>query len=137
MILDEDVAHTLKFTRGREIARIHLRVRETATEYHIGVEDNGADFSGRQKGRLFHLFGRLHLSPLALLRGHRGLVTVRRLCERFGGRVWAGGRPDQGATFWFAWPKSPVILDGVSPNQDQRPLWLRLPRHSPSGPSPR
>lgn len=110
VILDEYVANALKYTKGREIARIHLRVRETDTEYHIGVEDNGAGFNMRQKDRLFHLFGRLHPSRSYEGTGV-GLVTVRRLCERFGGRVWAEGRPDQGATFWFAWPKAPVILD--------------------------
>ncbi|WP_234009288.1 ATP-binding protein [Deinococcus sp. NW-56] len=110
VILDEYVANALKYSKGREIARIHLRVRETDTEYHIGVEDNGAGFNMRQKDRLFHLFGRLHPSRSYEGTGV-GLVTVRRLCERFGGRVWAEGKPDQGATFWFAWPKPPVLLD--------------------------
>ncbi|MCP2014477.1 PAS domain S-box-containing protein [Deinococcus sp. HSC-46F16] len=110
VILDEYVANALKYSKGREIARIHVRVRETEGEYHIGVEDNGAGFNMRQKDRLFHLFGRLHPSRSYEGTGV-GLVTVRRLCERFGGRVWAEGKPDQGATFWFAWPKSPTLLD--------------------------
>lgn len=79
-------------------------------EYHIGVEDNGAGFNMRQKDRFFQLFGCLH--PPGSYEGTGiGLVTVRRLCERFGGRVWAEGKPDQGAAFWFAWPKAPVILE--------------------------
>ncbi|MDL2345236.1 ATP-binding protein [Deinococcus sp. MIMF12] len=110
VMLGEYLSNALKYTRTREIARIHVRVRETESEYHIGVEDNGAGFNMRQKDRLFQLFGRLHPSRSYEGTGI-GLVTVRRLCERFGGRVWAEGKPDQGATFWFAWPKSPVILE--------------------------
>ncbi|MPY66572.1 PAS domain S-box protein [Deinococcus sp. SDU3-2] len=110
VMFDEYVANALKYTKGREIARVHVRVRETETEYHIGVEDNGTGFNMRHKDRLFHLFGRLHPSRSYEGTGV-GLVTVRRLCGRFGGRVWAEGKPDQGATFWFAWPKLPVILE--------------------------
>ena len=110
LILDEYVANALKFTKGRENARIHVLVREMASEYHIGVEDNGTGFNIRQKDKLFRLFGRLHSSKDYEGTGI-GLVTVRRCCERFGGRAWAEGRLGQGATFWFAWPKT-VVLAG-------------------------
>ncbi|WP_110888953.1 ATP-binding protein [Deinococcus yavapaiensis] len=57
---------------------------------------------------MFQLFGRLH--PSSEYEGTGvGLVTVRRTCERVGGRVWAEGKPDQGATFWVAWPKQPTL----------------------------
>jgi len=110
IVLDEYVANALKYTKHREEARIRVRVHETASEFHIGVEDNGAGFNMRQKDRLFHLFGRLHPSNDYEGTGV-GLVTVRRVCERFGGRTWADGKPDQGATFWFGWPKQPVMRD--------------------------
>ncbi|GGO24649.1 sensor histidine kinase [Deinococcus humi] len=110
VILDEYVANALKFTKERELARIRVLVREMASEYHIGVEDNGTGFNMRQKDKLFRLFGRLHSSKEYEGTGV-GLVTVRRSCERFGGRVWAEGKTGQGATFWFAWPKT-VVLAG-------------------------
>ncbi|UBV42157.1 PAS domain S-box protein [Deinococcus taeanensis] len=110
LVLDEYIANALKFTKEREMARIHLRVKDLETEYHIGVEDNGTGFNMRQKDRLFRLFSRLHSSKVYEGSGV-GLITVRRSCLRFGGRVWAEGKVDQGATFWFAWPKQPAIRD--------------------------
>lgn len=105
LILDEYVANALKFTKGRELARVHVMVRETEAEHLIGVEDNGTGFNMRSRDKLFQLFGRLH--PSREYEGSGiGLATVRRSCERFGGRVWAEGKPGHGATFWFAWPKN-------------------------------
>lgn len=109
LALDEYVANALKFTRGQEKARIHVTVREVEGEYHLGVEDNGTGFNMRSKGKLFRLFGRLHSSKYYEGTGI-GLVTVKRVCERFGGRVWGEGKVDQGATFWFAWPKQPSVV---------------------------
>ncbi|ACO47445.2 ATP-binding protein [Deinococcus deserti] len=110
LILDEYISNALKFTKEKDPARIHVRVQESESEYHIGVEDNGAGFNMRQKDQLFRLFGRLHSSKVYEGSGV-GLMTVRRACMRFGGRVWAEGKVNQGATFWFAWPKQPVIRD--------------------------
>lgn len=105
-ILTEYVSNALKFTRMREPARLHVIARETETEYHIGVQDNGVGFDMEDMNRLFRLFQRGH--PSKVFEGSGlGLAVVRRLCERFGGRVWGEGKVDQGATFWFAWPKEP------------------------------
>ncbi|MFC4427401.1 sensor histidine kinase [Deinococcus navajonensis] len=110
VVLDEYLSNAIKFTKGHDPARIRVLVREAETEYLIGVDDNGAGFNMRQKDKLFQLFGRLHSSKIFEGTGV-GLVSVRRACERFGGRVWAEGKVDQGATFWFAWPKEPRIWD--------------------------
>lgn len=111
LVLDEYVANALKFTKNRPGARVRVFARDTDTEHVVGVEDNGAGFNMRQKDQLFRLFGRLH--PSGEYEGTGvGLVTVRRTCERFGGRVWAEGRPGVGATFWFAWPKRPTLREG-------------------------
>ncbi|MCP2014553.1 PAS domain S-box-containing protein [Deinococcus sp. HSC-46F16] len=107
IILHEYVHNALKFTRTCEHARVRVRVQEDSAEYRIGVEDNGVGFNMRQKDRAFELFGRLHASGLYEGTG-LGLALVRRLCERFGGRAWGEGKVDQGATFWFAWPKLPA-----------------------------
>ncbi|EYB68109.1 hypothetical protein DEIPH_ctg026orf0001 [Deinococcus phoenicis] len=107
IILHEYLSNALKFTRTQPRIRLHVLVQETETEYRIGVEDNGVGFNMRQKDKAFELFGRLH--PSAEYEGTGlGLPVVRRLCERFGGRAWGEGKVDQGATFWFAWPKTPA-----------------------------
>ncbi|WP_221090866.1 sensor histidine kinase [Deinococcus aquaedulcis] len=107
IILHEYLTNALKFTRTRPQARLRLLVQETEKEHWVGVEDNGVGFNMRQKEKAFELFGRLH--PVDLYEGTGlGLAVVRRLCERFGGRAWGEGKVDQGATFWFAWPKTPV-----------------------------
>ena len=108
LILEEYLSNALKFTRDQRQARIHLLHRETPTEHHIGVSDNGVGFNMRQKDQLFRLFGKLH-SPKDFEGLGIGLPTVRRTCERFGARVWAEGKVGQGATFWFAWPKHPRL----------------------------
>jgi len=107
LILTEYLSNALKFTRGQPQARLHLLLQEDDIEYRIGVQDNGVGFNMRQKEKAFALFGRLHPSRLYEGTG-LGLATVRRLCERFGGRAWGESKIDQGATFWFAWPKMPV-----------------------------
>lgn len=112
IILHEYVANALKFTRVRSQARLHVLVKETDTEHWIGVEDNGVGFNMRQKEQVFDLFSRLHPSELYEGTG-LGLAVVRSLCERFGGRAWAEGKVDQGATFWLAWPKTPHS-DGIT-----------------------
>ena len=106
LILQEYLSNALKFSRTRPQTRVHVLVQEDDTEYRIGVEDNGIGFSMRQKEKAFELFGRLHPSRLYEGTG-LGLTVVRRLCERFGGRAWGEGKVDQGATFWFSWPKTP------------------------------
>lgn len=106
LILEEYLSNALKFTRSRDEARIHLRFKDTETEYLIGVEDNGVGFNMRDKNRLFRLFQRQH--PSSQFEGAGlGLATVRQTAERFGGRAWGEGQVDQGATFWLAWPKHP------------------------------
>ena len=104
IILGEYLSNALKFTRTRPRARLSILLEEDDTEYRIGVQDNGVGFNMRQKEKAFELFERLHSSQQYEGTG-LGLTAVRRLCARFGGRAWGEGKVDQGATFWFSWPK--------------------------------
>jgi signal transduction histidine kinase len=70
------------------------------------VRDNGVGFGPEDAGRLFRPFERLHG---ARFEGFGvGLSIVRRIVEHHGGRVWAEGRPGEGATFRFTLGAQPA-----------------------------
>ena len=76
-------------------------------EQVLQVSDNGAGFDAAYSDKLFMAFQRLHSSADYPGNG-LGLVTVKRVAERHGGRVWAESTPT-GASFFMAWPQSPAV----------------------------
>ncbi|MGB6452371.1 MAG: response regulator [Steroidobacteraceae bacterium] len=100
------LSNALKYTAGREPARIEVGGESKDGEVVYFVTDNGAGFDMKHADKLFGVFQRLHTQ--AEFKGTGiGLSIVQRIVERHGGRVQGEGRPGEGATFRFSVPERP------------------------------
>lgn len=98
------IGNAVKFTRTRNDRRIEIGTTDTdGSEHILFVRDNGVGFDPRFKDKLFLAFQRLH-SEREFEGTGVGLATVYRIVERHGGRLWAEGDVDRGATFFVALP---------------------------------
>jgi PAS domain S-box-containing protein len=101
--LDNLLRNAWKFTQKRRVACIHVGVAHQNDEAIYFVRDNGAGFDMTYVDKLFIPFQRLHSAKDFDGTGI-GLAIVQRVILRHGGRIWAEGREEEGATFHFTLP---------------------------------
>ena len=100
------LSNAFKFTSTRPVGVIDVSGREDdAHQVVYQVSDNGVGFNMSDYDRLFEVFQRLNQSDEFPGTGI-GLAIVSMIIQRHGGRVWAEGRVNKGATFYFSLPKA-------------------------------
>jgi signal transduction histidine kinase len=100
LVLENLIGNAFKFTAKTSDPRIEFGVDRNGGRPVYFVRDNGAGFDMAYANKLFGPFQRLHAATEFQGTGI-GLATVQRILHRHGGRVWAEGAVDGGATFYF------------------------------------
>ena len=96
------LSNALKYTALQTVPTIRISAELLSDVVLFQIEDNGLGFKEEFSARLFQVFGRLHSEVEGI---GIGLVIVKKVVEKHGGKVGASGKEGQGATFWFQLPR--------------------------------
>lgn len=99
------ISNAIKYSQKKNISIIEINSKPSGDfiEYHI--RDNGAGFNQEYSAKLFTIFQRLHTKDEFEGTGI-GLAIVKRIIEKHNGNIWAYGKENEGADFYFTLPKS-------------------------------
>jgi len=97
------LSNALKYRKKDIPPQIGISASQEGEQWVIVIRDNGIGFDQQYAARIFGLFKRLHKEeyPGTGL----GLAICQRIVERYGGRMWAAAKADEGATFYVSLPR--------------------------------
>ena len=97
------IGNAFKFSAKRAHPKIEIGAQQNGSDVAYYVRDNGVGFDMQYAGKLFGVFQRLH-RPDEFEGTGVGLALAQRIVQRHGGRIWAEGKVNGGATFFFTLP---------------------------------
>ncbi len=104
LVFQNLINNALKFSARKEKIQIEINCERLKNEYIFSVKDNGAGFNMEYADKLFGVFQRLHSNDEFPGIGI-GLATVSKIIKKHNGRIWAEGKIDEGAIFYFSIPR--------------------------------